>query len=215
MKKFTTSLGIFFIISFVTLAATSLKPAEVHTKDGVFTNEKGMVLQGEYEIREGLYDSNFHFQNGKLLHFSFETRKKKENDFEVEGKFTTPESFKGELSIKTEEKGKKEEILKKKLSLDGTLEGKTLYTFATEVLTKTPESLKVPTFNTVETWKLQDGKREWKEEKTVDISKKEGSMDYHMFQKTNTEEEQVFSKGKLVHTSKGSSSSSEMKSMKQ
>ena len=40
-------------------------------------------------------------------------------------------------------------------------------------------------------------------------------MDYHMFQKTNTEEEQVFSKGKLVHTSKGSSSSSEMKSMKQ
>ena len=105
--------------------------------------------------------------------------------------------------------------MKKKLSLDGTLEGKTLYTFATEVLTKTPESLKVPTFNTVETWKLQEGKREWKEEKTVELSKKEGSMDYHMFQKTNTEEEQVFSKGKLVHTSKGSSSSSEMKSMKQ
>ena len=80
---------------------------------------------------------------------------KKENDFEVEGKFATPESFKGELSIKTEEKGKKEEILKKKLSLDGTLEGKTLYTFATEVLTKTPESLKIPTFNTVETWNFK------------------------------------------------------------
>lgn len=52
MKKFTTSLGIFFITSLLAFAATSLKPAEVQMKDGVFISEKGVPLQGEYEMRE-------------------------------------------------------------------------------------------------------------------------------------------------------------------
>lgn len=231
MKKFTISLGIFFITSLVTFAANSLKPAEVLMKEGVFVNEKGVALQGEYEMREDSYDSEFIFKNGKLTSFSFESRKNKKNDFEVEGKFTTPEIFKGEISIKSEEKPKQEETVNKKLSLDGTVEGTALYhfatevltkspanlkipSFATEVLTKSPAGLKIPTFKMVETWKLQDGKRELEEEKIVEVIKKEANTDYSMFQKTKTEEEQIFSKGKLVHTSKGSSSSSEMKTIK-
>ena len=214
MKKFTTGLGIFFITSLLAVAANSLKPTEVQMKDGVFISGKGVPLQGEYEMRENSYDSSFVFQQGKLASFSFETRKNKENDLEVEGKFTTPEMFKGEISIKSEEKPKQEERVNKKLSLDGNIEGKALHQFATEVLTKSEVSLKIPTFKVVETWKLQDGKRELEEEKTVEVEKKEANKDYSMFQKTKMEEEQIFSKGKLVHTSKGSSSSSEMKTMK-
>ena len=231
MKKFTTSLGIFFITSLVTFAANSLKPKEVLIKEGVFVNEEGVALQGEYEMRESSYDSDFTFKNGKLTSFSFESRKNKKNDLEVEGKFITPEIFKGEISIKTEEKPKQEETVNKKLSLDGTLAGKALYqfaidvltkspanlkipSFATEELTKAPVGLKIPTFKIVETWKLQDGKRELEEEKIVEVAKKEANTDYSMFQKTKTEEEKIFSKGKIVHTSKGSSSSSEMKTIK-
>src|SRR3712207_8878238 len=60
---------------------------------------------------------------------------------------------------------------------------------------------KIPTFKIVETWKLQDGKRELEEEKIVEVAKKEANTDYSMFQKTKTEEEKIFSKRSEEHTS--------------